>query len=89
MSREGLRKVTQGWGRKVSEKREEEAYALFDIKENPSKEIVTVTSPIEKQASISTDGGFVHIREDGWKEVKGLVMVEYSRVAIGCCVIPT
>ena len=28
MSREGLRKVTQGWGRKVSEKREEEADAL-------------------------------------------------------------
>lgn len=70
MSREGLRKVTQGWGRKVSEKRETEVEALFDIKEDPSKEIVAVTNPIEKQASISTDGGFVHIREDGWKEVK-------------------
>jgi hypothetical protein len=70
MSHEGLRKVTQGWGRKVSEKREEEAEALFDVKEDPSKEIVAVTNPIEKQASISTDGGFVHIREDGWKEVK-------------------
>jgi len=70
MSCESLRKVTQGWGRKVSEKREREAEALFDVKEDPSKEVVAVTDPIEKQASISTDGGFVHIREDGWKEVK-------------------
>ncbi len=70
MSCESLRKVTQGWGRKVSEKREREAAALFDVKEAPSKEVVAVTDPIEKQASISTDGGFVHIREEGWKVVK-------------------
>ncbi len=70
MSREGLRKVTQGWGKKVSEKREAEAEAFFDVKEDPTKEIIAVKKPIEKQASISTDGGFVHIREKGWKEVK-------------------
>lgn len=70
MSDESLRKVTQGWGEKVSEKREAEVDALFDIAKSPSKEIVAVTDPIEIQASISTDGGFVHIREDGWKEVK-------------------
>lgn len=70
MSRESLRKVTQEWGSIMSEKREEEANVLFDVKKAPTKEIVSVTESIENQASISTDGGFVHIREDGWKEVK-------------------
>lgn len=70
MSRESLRKVTQGWGKKVSEKREREALKLFDPHEDPDAEIVAVTDKIDKQGSISTDGGFVHIREDGWKEVK-------------------
>lgn len=69
MSRESLRKVTQEWGSKVSEKREKETDALFDPSES-RLEIVGVTDAIEEQASISTDGGFVHIREDGWKEVK-------------------
>ena len=77
MSGEGLRKITQEWGRKVSEKREDEARALFDVKKDASKEIVTVTNSIEEQGSISTDGGFVHIRKDGWKEVK---MVAISSV---------
>ena len=70
ISRESLRKVAQGWGEKVSEKREREALVLFDPHEDPNAEIVTVTKSIAKQASISTDGGFVHVREDGWKEVK-------------------
>jgi len=76
MLQEGMRKVTQGWGKKVDEKREKQAAELFDVKLRPATEI-EIVDPIEKQASISTDGGFVHIRGQGWKEVK---MVTISSV---------
>ncbi len=77
MSPEGMRKVTQGWGKAVDEKREKEAEAVFDVKEQPRRG-VKVIAAIEKQASISTDGGYVHIRDEGWKEVK-LVIVSSVR----------
>ena len=77
MSYEGIRKVTQEWGKAVNEKREQERKALFDAKKAPENKLIEITDPIEEQASISTDGGFVHIREDGWKEVK---MVTISSV---------
>ena len=76
MSREGMRTVTQAWGKAVDTKRKQEAEAVFDVKQQPTKE-VEVVEPIEKQASISTDGGFVHIRGEGHKEVK---MVTISSV---------
>jgi hypothetical protein len=31
---------------------------------------VTVSKPIRSQANLSTDGGMVLLREEGWKEVK-------------------
>lgn len=76
MSGEGIRKVTQGWGQAVDTKREKEAAAVFDQQQGPTK-VVEVVAPIEKQASISTDGGMVHVRDEGWKEVK---MVTISSV---------
>jgi len=69
MLRDGMRKVTQKWGKKVDEKREKEVKELFDVNLCPTTKI-EVVSPIEQQASISTDGGFVHIRGKGYKEVK-------------------
>ena len=69
MSKEGLRKVTQGWGQAVSEKREAEAEAVFD-QEQQGEQVVTVSDGIATQANISTDGGMVHVRGEGWKEVK-------------------
>ncbi len=77
MSREGIRKVTQEWGKAVDAKREKEAEEVFDIKQIPTKE-VEVIDPIEEQANISTDGGMVHVRDEGWKEVK-LVTLSYVR----------
>ena len=77
MLRDGMRKVTQGWGKKVDEKREKKAEELFDVKLCPATEI-EIVDPIEQQASLSTDGGFVHIRGQGWKEVK-LVTVSSVR----------
>ena len=69
MSREVLRGITQGWGRAVDANREKEAEEVFDGQQRGSKE-VAIVDPIKEQASISTDGGFVHVRDEGWKEVK-------------------
>ncbi len=49
MLRDGMKKVTQKWGKKVDEKREKEVKEQFDVKLCPATEI-------------ETDGGFVHIR---------------------------
>ena len=69
MSGEGLRQVTQGWGKVVAEQREQEVAGFFGLRLSPSQG-VQVVDPIEKQASLSTDGGMVHVRDEGWKEVK-------------------
>jgi hypothetical protein len=69
MSREGMRKVTQKWGQAVDEQRTEAAERIFDQNEEP-EQVVTIVDPIKTQASISTDGGMVHVRDEGWKEVK-------------------
>lgn len=76
MSAEGLRQVTQGWGQVVAERREQEAEAVFGL-EVTATPVVKAVEAIEKQASLSTDGGMVHIRNEGWKEVK---MVTISSV---------
>ena len=78
MSKEGLRKVTQGWGQRVSEKREAEAKAVFDQGQK-GEQVVRVTDAITSQANISTDGGMVHVRGEGWKEVK-LVTISSVRL---------
>ena len=69
ISRESMRTVTEGWGKVVDEKREGEASAVF-THQQAAEEVVSVVAPIERQASLSTDGGMVHIRDEGWKEVK-------------------
>lgn len=76
MSGEAMRQVTQGWGEAVDKKRKEEAGALFDLTPGQPVEIEAV-NPVDKQASLSTDGGMVHVRGEGWKEVK---MVAISAV---------
>lgn len=69
MSEEGLRQVTQGWGKAVAERREREAETVFGLNATLTPEVKAVDS-IEKQANLSTDGGMVHVRNEGWKEVK-------------------
>lgn len=71
-----MRKVTQEWGTQVDEKREKEAEEQFAMNQFPVAGI-EVIDPITQQASISTDGGFVRVRGQDWKEVK---MVTISSV---------
>jgi hypothetical protein len=69
MCKEEMRQVTQAWGQTVDEQREVAAERIFDHNEKP-EEVVAVSDAIKTQASISTDGGMVHVRGEGWKEVK-------------------
>jgi hypothetical protein len=69
MNRESVRQITQAWGSQVETSRQEMANQLFAA-EIAEPEMPALSNPIEKQASISTDGGMILIRNEGWKEVK-------------------
>lgn len=77
MSKDSLRRVTEGWGGRVEKKRKEEAKQVYDPEApHAVEQVVAVHQPIAAQANISTDGGMVLVREEGWKEVKMSVISE-------------
>lgn len=71
MSKDSLRRITEGWGMAMEEQRKAEARRVYDA-EVPqlASRVVTVSQPIRSQANLSTDGGMVLLRKEGWKEVK-------------------
>jgi len=77
MSKDSLRRVTEGWGQAVEEKRKAEAERFYDAEvPQPVSQIVSVNKPIRGLANLSSDGGMVLLREEGWKEVKMSVISE-------------
>ncbi len=73
MSSDSLRRITEGWGRRVEEQREEaaeRANAPAQRGESPQERRIVEVMPIAGQANLSTDGGMVLVRGEGWKEVK-------------------
>jgi hypothetical protein len=69
MSTDSIRRVTEGWGQAVEAQREADIaglYALAAAEEKP----VELVDAIEQQANLSTDGGMMLVRGEGWKEVK-------------------
>lgn len=69
MSSDSLRRLTEGWGSVCADQREEDVdglYALDPAQETP----VEVVDGIQKRANLSTDGGMMLVRDEGWKEVK-------------------
>jgi hypothetical protein len=77
MSKDSLRRVTEGWGQVVEEKRQAEAEQVYASEApQPASQIVTVNKPIQERANISSDGGMILVREEGWKEVKMSVISE-------------
>ena len=77
MSKDSLRRVTEGWGQAMEEKRATEAKQLYATEVPPPvSQIVSVHKPIRELANISSDGGMVLLREEGWKEVKMSVVSE-------------
>ena len=77
MSSDSLRRITEGFGQQLEEKRERESQQVYDaIKPQPAQQVVTVAAPIKEQANISSDGGMVLLRGEGWKEFKMSVLSE-------------
>ncbi len=73
MSSDSLRRITEGWGRMVEEKRQEvaeRANAPAQKGASPQERRVVEVMPIAGQSNLSTDGGMVLVRDEGWKEVK-------------------
>ncbi len=73
MSRDSLRRLTEGWGEQVEEQRVVEAQATFAPTQKGARadrETVAAVDPISGPANLSTDGGMILVREEGWKEVK-------------------
>jgi len=58
MSGDSLRRVTEGWGQGVEERRKDEAEQVYaEEKPVPAEQVVKVSMPIQGQANVSTDGG--------------------------------
>lgn len=74
MSKDSLRRVTLGWGKAVEMRRREVAEQVFGIEgespADPCPAEVRVWGPIRGAANISTDGGMILVRGEGWKEAK-------------------
>ena len=73
MSRDSLRRITEGWGQRVEEQQQEaaeQASLPAQRGETPQSRRIVEVNPITGQANVSTDGGMMLIREEGWKEVK-------------------
>jgi hypothetical protein len=80
MSSDSLRRVTQGWGQEVEKQRKTEAKQVY-AEETPVavEQVVKVHEPIQEQGNLSTDGGMILLRTEGWKEVK---MSVFSQVQV-------
>ena len=83
MSSSSLRRITEGFGQALEDKRVQEAQQVYDPQTpQMAQQVVTVTAPIREQANISTDGGMVLLREEGWKEFKMSVFSEVRAKAM-------
>lgn len=80
MSSDSLRRMTEGWGEKVEGRRKAEARQVYAEKcPLAAEKVVAVDHPIQEQANVSSDGGMILLRKEGWKEVK---MCVFSQVKV-------
>lgn len=77
ISADTLRRITQGWGQACLRQRQADIEKAYDLSQSKQKAVEQV-DPIVQQANLATDGGMMHIRGEGWKEVK-LVTVSAVR----------
>lgn len=83
MSGDSLRRMTEGFGQALEDKRVKEAQRVYDPQAPQlAQHVVTVTAPLREQVNISTDGGMVLLREEGWKEFKMSVFSEVRVKAV-------
>lgn len=77
MSGDSIRRLTEGWGQAVAAQRDADVAGLYALDAAEEKEVVEL-DPVQQQANLSTDGGMMLVRGEGWKEVK-LVTVSAVR----------
>jgi len=72
ISAESVRLLTEGWGEKVAQARQEEVEQVYaEEAPQPVEDVVQRADPLlEGLVNVSSDGGMVLIRGEGWKEVK-------------------
>ena len=86
MSSDSLQRITEGWGQQIDQQRQaaaERANAPAQVGESPRERRIAEEKPIEGPANISTDGGMILVRGEGWKEVKMTVISEVEVQAAG------
>jgi len=77
MSSDSMQRITVGFGQALEDRRVREAQKVYAPQAPQlAQQVVKVTAPIQEQANISTDGGMVLLREEGWKEFKMSVFSE-------------
>jgi hypothetical protein len=68
-----VRRLTEGFGEAVGERRAREAERAERIaqrSERPGERRLPLENPLGEQGNVSTDGALVLVRHDGWKEAK-------------------
>ena len=83
MSSDSLRRMTEGWGESMEARRKAEAQQVY-AEQGPlaAEKVVAVETPIQAQANVSSDGGMMLLRKEGWKEVKLCVFSEVKVSAV-------
>jgi len=83
MSSDSLRRMTEGWGASVEGRRKAEAQQVY-AEQDPlgAEKVVEVETQIQTQANVSSDGGMMLLRKEGWKEVKLCVFSEVKVLAV-------
>jgi hypothetical protein len=79
ISGDSVARLTEDWGRRVSEARTTEAARANQPgrrSERLAQRRLTEVAPITTQANISTDGAMMLVREEGWKAVKVVAISE-------------
>ena len=82
ISGSSMRRVTQGFGKRVAGKKEREAkhaMAIGPLGESPRERRVALKDPIEGVGNVSSDGTMILVRGEGWKEVK---LAAFSHVEV-------
>jgi hypothetical protein len=82
ISRSSVRRVTQGFGQRLSEQKEreaEQASAIAAVEESPQDRRVPLWGPIVEKGNVSSDGTMILLRGEGWKEAK---MAAFSEVEV-------
>jgi len=72
LSKSSLQQLTIEYGGRLVELQEREAEAMVSLPEGVSEGEAwrAIPEPDSEQMAVAMDGGMVHIRDEGWKEVK-------------------